>query len=570
MVRNPTRRARATPLLVLALGALFATVASTPINAQSATGTPGPVVITTPTSLTPVRAIINPSFDTTAVGPGQWTFVEALNGTQTPQMTGWQSTHPPASNFGGRDHPIEVWGSPFQGVTSVSGPTLVELNANVSSAVFQDLCLEEDEQVAWDFHHHARSTTATEIVQVSISDPATWTGVSPPATPPYSSGSLSAVRSAGWINHSGSWNAAHSAGVYRFAFDAIQGGSGGPSYGNLLDDVEIDLDALAELITHDGVNPASTSESNGARLAFVVNGRLDGPTTIRMATLPSATIDGTDIAGVTVVDGSGASIAGAAATVLTDGSIDVTLPPATYWPNERSSYVQLLLDLTDAVNDTNEVGSWELTSVDPSLRPGDALCDGADRADVTFNITAALDLELSLTTPDQPAEQSDVVFTATVANVDGLPDPGPVEVRIAFTAAYNSLGGSGLGWSCSNNSTLVRCFFIDPLLPGETTPPLTVLTTIVGSVGSTAEAAGTAESTQSEANLTNNSTTISGPVLAGLPGTGIETDSGLTSGFSLLALGFALLWVAHRLDLRSSLLRSGMGAITRGSSHWRS
>ena len=68
----------------------------------------------------------------------------------------------------------------FLGVPSVTGQTHIELNANVNSAVYQDICLEGNEQVDWSFHHHARSTGTTEIVRISITDPNRWTGVTPP------------------------------------------------------------------------------------------------------------------------------------------------------------------------------------------------------------------------------------------------------------------------------------------------------------------------------------------------------------------------------------------------------
>ncbi len=555
--------------LVLVALASTAFIATPPVSGQTATGAPGPVVISTPTGLTPVRAIVNPSFDINAVNSGAWTMVEALNGTQSPRMEGWQSTHPPTANFGGRDHPIEVWGSPFNNVGSVTGTTLIELNANVSSAVFQDLCLELNEPVGWSFFHHARSRNTTEIVQVTISDPTTWTGVTAPPAPAYSSGDLPVTRAQLWVNHTGAWNGNHPAGAYRFAFDAVQGGNG-PSYGNLLDEVTVDLPALAEFIDAPGVNPTSTSEAAGARVAFVLNGRLTVPTNIRLQPTAAATVNGSDIVGISVVDGAGNAFAGASAAVQPDGAIDVTIPPGIYWPNERDSYVQLLLDLDDAVADVNETASWSLVAGNPDLRPGDAMCDGPDQPDVTFSITAALDLALNLSTPDVPAEASDVIFTASVSNVDGLPDPGPIEVAIDFTPAYNSLGGSGTGWSCSNNSSRIRCFFVNPLAPGETTPDLTILTSVVGSVGALAEASGLASSTQTEANLTNNAVTISGTVQPGLPGTGIETESGLSSGFGLIALGFGLVWLAWRLDLRGAVLQRGMQTLERGSTRWRS
>ena len=230
--------------------------------------------------------------------------------------------------------------------------------------------------------------------------------------------------------------------------------------------------------------------------------------------------------------------------------------------------MQIPIILADAVNEPDETASFQLASSNPAIRPGDATCDGTAIAGRTFSIAAALDVALSLTTPDDPAEASDVVFTAMVSNVGALNEPGPIEVRLAFSPAYNSLGGSGLGWSCSNNSTLLRCFFVNPLLPGETTPPLSVLTVITGSAGALAEVEGNAIVTGLESSLTNNRVVISGPVISGLPGTGIETNEGLISGSSLIAAGLALVLLARKLDLRARMLRRGMTVFERSSDRW--
>jgi hypothetical protein len=441
------------------------------------------------------------------------------------------------------------------GVAARTGATLIELNANVSSAVFQDLCLEANEPVAWEFFHHGRSSN-TEIVQLTISEPTAWVGVTAPATPNYNSGPLSATFANGWLQRSGTWTGSHPAGAYRFAVDAIQGGSG-PSYGNLLDDASVDLVALVEFVDQAGLNHTTVSEASGALVGFVINGELTAPTTIRLQQTAGSETDASDFALGTIADGNGAAIAGASAVVLPDGSIDVTVPPGLYWPNERSAYVQIPIILADAVNEPDETASFQLASSNPAIRPGDATCDGTAIAGRTFSIAAALDVALSLTTPDDPAEASDVVFTATVSNVGALNEPGPIEVRLAFSPAYNSLGGSGLGWSCSNNSTLLRCFFVNPLLPGETTPPLSVLTVITGSAGALAEVEGNAIVTGLESSLTNNRVVISGPVISGLPGTGIETNEGLISGSSLIAAGLALVLLARKLDLRARMLRRG-------------
>jgi hypothetical protein len=85
MHHGPIRRARGIAAAILCIGAVL--VASSPsVTAQAAA--PTPIVVTTPSTLTPVRALVNPSFETTVVPPGTWTFLEAMNGSQSPKMAG--------------------------------------------------------------------------------------------------------------------------------------------------------------------------------------------------------------------------------------------------------------------------------------------------------------------------------------------------------------------------------------------------------------------------------------------------------------------------------------------------
>ena len=549
-------------MLLVALG--LTTISPSPSAARFAPPTAGPLAI--PGGLIPVRAAVNPSFDTPP--PGTWTMVEAMNGTQSPRMDGWQSTHPATGSFGGRDHPIEVWRTGFLGVPSVTGQTHIELNANVNSAVYQDICLEGNEQVDWSFHHHARSTGTTEIVRISITDPNRWTGVTPPDNPEYSSLNLAVDRPQGWVQHSGTWNGIHAAGAWRFAFAAVQGGQG-PSYGNLLDEVSIGLDPLVEFVDLPNVNPDSVTESEGAVIAFLLSGHVTAPLQLRLTAQGGTTMDGDDLEPSPILDGNGDPVASSAVTKLADGSIDIVLPPAIYSPNDATSYFQIPLDLTDAVEEIGESIEWQLQSLTPGVRPGDATCDGLSNTSHELTISAALDHELEFSTTDTPTPGSDMVFVGRARNVDALGDPGPIEIRVDYSPAISSLGASGVGWSCSNNSAFIRCFFTSPLNSGEVTTPITFLATVVGNPGDATEVTATLSTASIESNLTNNVITLNDTVQNGLPGTGLETGPGLSSGFGLLIAGFGLVALAWRLDLRGLVLQRGMSVVERGSTRWR-
>ncbi|MEZ5279719.1 MAG: hypothetical protein R2770_04545 [Acidimicrobiales bacterium] len=528
---------------------------------------PTPGVIIPPAALTPVRAIVNPSFEVASVVTNP-TLFDALNGAQSPKITGWQSTHPPTATAGGRDHPIEVINSGKYGIAALTGDTYIELNAETGSAVFQDLCLQAGEAVAWTAHHHARTGSFNETMQVTITEPADWVDVVPPASPDYSSGPLEARKNEGWKTWTGTWSGPAAAGPYRFAFDVLVGAPTA-DIGNLLEDISVDLPALVEFYDQPSTNPSLTTESGGAVLSLVVNGELTGPTTLTLAPTAASEITSADLSIGTIRDGNGNPIVGATTSEGANGAISVTLPAGTYWPNDRSAYVQIPLDLVDAIADPNELAEWVVQGPAGVLEAGDALCNGTPDTVHSMTIGAGHDLALAFSTPDAPALGSDVVWEATVSNIDAQDEPGPVSVSVTFSPTYTSLGGSGLGWSCSNNPNSIVCFFINPLNAGDTTPPLTILTTVGGTVGDVANATAVATGVATDVNPANNTVAVSDTVQNGLPGTGIDTTSGLSMGTTLIAAGLALLYLAHLLDLRGRVLKAGMTMVATTSDHWR-
>ncbi|MCP4958247.1 MAG: hypothetical protein GY925_03150 [Actinomycetia bacterium] len=529
---------------------------------------PSSPVIVTPSSLTPVRAIINGSFDV-ATPISSSTLFDAVNGSRSPQILGWQSSHPPTATDGGFDHPIEVFPSPSFGISALTGDTFIELNAEVGSAVYQDLCLQTDEPVTWTAHHHARTGSYNETIQVTISRPGDWVGITPSASPDYTSDPLATRRPDGWRTWTGTWiPGPTAAGPYRFAFDVLQGAPT-DDIGNLLEDVSVDLPALVEFYDQPATNPTLTTEAGGAILSLVLNGELSADTPIVLTPTAANEIDGGDIGLGTIADGDGNPFPGASATVDATGAIHVTVPAGSYWPNQRSAYLQIPIDLVDTNIDPDELASWDIVGAPGIIEAGDALCDGSPDTNHSMTIGAGLDLSLDFTTIDDPALGSDVVWESTVSNIDALGEQGPVSVDISFSPTYTSLGGSGLGWSCSNSTHSIACFYLNPLGPGDITPVLTVLTTVGGIVGDTANATAVAAGVGADVHLANNTVAFLDTVAAGLPGTGLETRSGISLGSSLVAAGLALLYLAHMLDLRTRVLRAGMTVISMSSDQWR-
>ncbi|NET53104.1 MAG: DUF4347 domain-containing protein, partial [Merismopedia sp. SIO2A8] len=108
-----------------------------------------------PSTLVPVRALINPSFE----HPGGFTGVhrvEALN-SSTPEIDGWQTTHPSVNSpiFGAFERPIELWNNGFLTVSTATdaGNYFAEINAENDSALYQDIYILAGESVNISFRH---------------------------------------------------------------------------------------------------------------------------------------------------------------------------------------------------------------------------------------------------------------------------------------------------------------------------------------------------------------------------------------------------------------------------------
>lgn len=90
----------------------------------------------------------------------------------------WYTSHPTQASVcsaggSGACHPVEVWGTNFnggQGATpSAQGTNFVELNAYVSSMIYQNLYLVTGDVITYYYRHRARSST-TERAGMVIED----------------------------------------------------------------------------------------------------------------------------------------------------------------------------------------------------------------------------------------------------------------------------------------------------------------------------------------------------------------------------------------------------------------
>jgi uncharacterized repeat protein (TIGR01451 family) len=335
-----------------------------------------PPTPTTPNPLIPARVIANPGFEQPALsadGAGYG----VLEGYGTTPPAVWQTTEDQSPYI----NQLEYWrgintGNGGLSTGPHSGSQHVELNASSDAAIYQDLCVLQGESVGWSLWHGARlgfsssgnNANDTNIMRVTISDPATWTGKTPPNNPLYSSSNLTTSWSQGWQQKNGSYTYNGSNRSLRFAFHSIQGsqvnGSQSPSYGNFLDDVALSLAPVIDFLPTDvarGVNVPTVTEGNVGGpyyLSVRVNGRLQSAATVTVSvagvTAPRSFTVGEPLQGV-------ATAAGLSA-VKSGNNITLTLPPGIYDPNNTAHYIHIPIDFGNVTYQPNDNVSFGLAS----------------------------------------------------------------------------------------------------------------------------------------------------------------------------------------------------------------
>ena len=237
------------------------------------------------------------------------------------QVPGWRTTHPPGTtqNVGACVVPpgfaqtaplIELWRTPRDNgsggaVIAPQGTQVAELNADVASRLFQDVCLINGESVRWSFSHRGRgSATVYDVANFGLStDSVTYTPVVQVSTtnngsylaPVVSSGTGNApVNIPGnttWVNYSGQFNYAGSTGRVFMGFGAVSTSGGNISVGNLLDDIRLEVAPLVEFTASSSSTPESASD-NLPQLR--VSGTIYNPITIVVQIVGGSAVLGTD------------------------------------------------------------------------------------------------------------------------------------------------------------------------------------------------------------------------------------------------------------------------------------
>lgn len=394
------------------------------------------------------RSMINPGFEQpalTASNPAAGCFI--LTGES--QVPGWDTTHPTGATGGNCAGPVrvagrlmELWLTPFNGVTARAGVNHAELNANVPSRLFQNVCLLNNETIAWRFSHRGRSGrdvmsfnvgASLDIVRVAT----TQAGVFDPVIVSQGTASAPVAGGGGWVDYSGQFAYAGATGNTSLGFESISAAGGGAS-GNFLDRIEIDLRPFVEF-----VQPASSAnEGVGDNLpAIRINGAFLTATTVTVTITGGTAALGTDYT-----------------TPGNSTTLSILVPAGTYDGVGAGSIFTLPITVVD--DNANEANETILLTIPqpPGATPSyyvlsTSSCGAAavgNSAYTIINDDGALALSKAASVPvavaGQPT-QFDIVYTVTVNNPSNnsvnysLVDTPGFDANVNIVSASVSLNG---------------------------------------------------------------------------------------------------------------------------------
>lgn len=447
--RSPFRAALARPAALAAtIVALGAVLVAAPVTSASAAQTPA-------TCASPVT-LTNGSFEEPFIGYGTYAVLHQS------QVPGWNSTAP--------DEAIEIWGTPFLGVTATNGTQIAELNANYIATLYQDVATTPGQVLRWSLDHRGRD--GVDVMAVKLGAPS---GTLVQQGAPLADGQA-------WATHTGLYTVPAGQTTTRFAFESISSVGGG-GVGNLLDNISLG-NASCVVTTKSVTNVTGGATAQvGDILEYTVVAENRGGTPANSAIITDALPSGlslvpgslvttgalTDAAGDDAAEVSGTTITarvGTGATSAAGGSIPagesrsltfrarvVTAAAATTVRNEATTTYVDSLSGSAATSLSNETTTSVANAADLGVTQtlDTALQSGAP-ARYTITVVnngphAAVATILTSTLPPLQAVSTDNPACSVTAGVldcafGTLGIGSPVSVTLSGTVPANAVGGT--------------------------------------------------------------------------------------------------------------------------------
>jgi uncharacterized repeat protein (TIGR01451 family) len=236
------------------------------------------------------RVIVNPSFEDRLLPPAPVSLMPlpANNFVEVDEswVSGWLTTAPvvnggcpaPMANC----RPIEMWSTPFLGITAPDGKVTAELNAYNFGMLYQTVCMTTGESLLWSFDHHGRAGVDTAAFRLGIptglpagSKPADsysfpiaqaatpnngTVGTVTNLDPAHGTVNAPVVVTNGWTKYSGTYTFPGASGVANIGFVAIAAAGGNIAVGNELDAIVIQLSPYVEFTASNfAINNSTTN-----------------------------------------------------------------------------------------------------------------------------------------------------------------------------------------------------------------------------------------------------------------------------------------------------------------------
>lgn len=371
-------------------------------------------------------------------------------------IPGWTTNHPSmASGFNSctpRQGPnpgrlIELWhlgGVGFAGgpVTSRTGTTHAELNAEAASRLYQNVCVVSGETVSWRLSHRSRNAFGTGgptaydvmrfLVDTNIVATLSSSAVStfaPPVLGVFGGTASGTAGPNGWTDYTGSFVYSGPTGIRQFGFEAVSAQSG-VTQGNFLDEIQITLLPYVEF-----GSPAAFTTLEGTGIS-----------------VPSLKVSGTVPAGgITVpVSVSGTAVSGADYTPFT---LTYTVPAGVYYDASIPPSVATLSSVQDVAIENNETILMTLSPGAGYIITSTTTC-GTAPANNTITWTL-LDNDVDLRTTKSTSTAAPILgtpftYTVTYQNNTATTTLAPTTSH-DVTAAINDAVPAGLtftSWTC--------------------------------------------------------------------------------------------------------------------------
>ncbi|MEQ1514603.1 MAG: hypothetical protein ABL934_18255 [Lysobacteraceae bacterium] len=367
------------------------------------------------------RNYLNPGFESPALTAASAAAgcYKLLSETLVP---GWTTTHPIGADGGTCTAPVgpsgplmEMWRTNFNGVPARSGLNFVELNAAASSRMYQNVCVLNNDIIAWRFSHRGRgSATIPDVMDYNIgaSVPIVRVGTTSNGTfnaPVASQGTANAPVSGGngWVDYAGAFTYAAATGTTSMGFESISAGSGNNTIGNFLDNIQIELTPFVEFVQPGSSTPESANSN-----------------------LPTLRVNGTAFSAFTVT----VQITGGTATLGTDyttpgnsATLTITIPVGQYDGVSAGSLFALpIAVVNDALSEGNETIQLSIVpptgSPPPFLLSSSTTCGGVAQTASTYTIVdddASIAVVKNAAAPVAVSGQPtrfDVAYTIVVSN----------------------------------------------------------------------------------------------------------------------------------------------------------